>query len=424
VGQDLFVIAVVVLGFGLVSAKLDGTVITPPMAYVTAGIILGSAGLGWLDVELGQEGVRLLAEATLVIVLFSDASRIDLRVLRREYHLPARLLGIGMPLTIAAGGALALILFADFEFWEAMLVGAILAPTDAALGQVVVTSPAVPVRIRQGLNVESGLNDGIALPVITLFLALAAVEEDLESTSFWVEFVARQVGFGVLLGVGVGCLGAWLINRAVAAEWIDGLYRQLGTLAVAVAAFGGAEIVEGNGFIAAFTAGLAMGTIARGPCENIIDFSEDEGQLLALITFLVFGATIAGPALDELTWEIVVYAVLSLTVVRMVPVALSLVGKHIRLDTIAFLGWFGPRGLASILFGLLVLEEADLGNGPQIYLIVTWTVLISVFAHGVTASPLSNRYGARLAADRTHMVEEEAPMMEDEQVTDMPTRHG
>jgi NhaP-type Na+/H+ or K+/H+ antiporter len=424
VGQDLFVVAVVVFGFGLISARIDGSLISPPMVYVAAGIILGPSALGLLDVGLGQEGVRLLAEATLVVVLFSDASRIDLRVLRREYDLPARLLGLGLPLTIAAGGALALVLFGGLEFWEAMLLGAILAPTDAALGEVVVTSPAVPLRIRQALNVESGLNDGIALPVITLFLALAAVEEDLESTSFWVAFVARQVGFGVLFGVGTGLAGAWLINRAVAADRIDGLYRQLATLAVAVAAFGGAEMVEGNGFIAAFTAGLCLGTIVRGPCKDIIDFSEDEGQLLALLTFLVFGATIAGPALDELTWEIAAYAVLSLTAVRMVPVALSLIGMHMRTDTIAFIGWFGPRGLASILFGLLVLEEADLANGPQIYLIVTWTVLLSVFAHGVTASPLSNRYGARLHADRLRAEETAEAMMEDEPVTDLPTRHG
>jgi NhaP-type Na+/H+ or K+/H+ antiporter len=424
VGQDLFVVAVVVFGFGLISARLDGSLISPPMVYVAAGIILGPSALGLLDVGLGQEGVRLLAEATLVVVLFSDASRIDLRVLRREYDLPARLLGLGLPLTIAAGGALALVLFGGLEFWEAMLLGAILAPTDAALGEVVVTSPAVPLRIRQALNVESGLNDGIALPVITLFLALAAVEEDLESTSFWVAFVARQVGFGVLFGVGTGLAGAWLINRAVAANRIDGLYRQLATLAVAVAAFGGAEMVEGNGFIAAFTAGLCLGTIVRGPCKDIIDFSEDEGQLLALLTFLVFGATIAGPALDELTWEIAAYAVLSLTAVRMVPVALSLIGMHMRTDTIAFIGWFGPRGLASILFGLLVLEEADLANGPEIYLIVTWTVLLSVFAHGMTASPLSNRYGARLHADRLRAEETAEAMMEDERVTDLPTRHG
>ena len=422
-GQDLFVIAVVVFGFGLVSGRLEGTVITPPMAYVTAGIVLGSAGLGLLDLGLSQEGVRLLAEATLVIVLFSDASRIDLRVLRRRHQLPVRLLGIGLPLCIAAGGGLALLLFAGLEIWEAMLVGAILAPTDAALGQVVVTSRAVPVRIRQALNVESGLNDGIVLPVITLFLALAAVDEDLKSASFWAEFVARQIGFGLLVGAGIGLAGAWLINRAVAADRIDGLYRQLGTLAVGVAAFGGAEVAEGNGFIAAFTAGLAMGTIARGPCEDIIDFSEDEGQLLALVTFLVFGATIAGPALDELTWEIAAYAVLSLTVVRMVPVAVSLVGAHLRGDTIAFLGWFGPRGLASILFGLLVLEEAELTNGPEIYLIVTWTVLLSVFAHGITAAPLSNRYGARLDSGRGEMDSDDDMMSEDHPVPELPTRH-
>ena len=423
-GQDLFVIAVVVLAFGLFSARFQGTSITPPMAYMLAGIVLGPSALGWLDIGLGQEGVRLLTEATLVIVLFSDASRIDLSELRQEFQLPARLLGIGMPLTMAAGGVLAMVLFTDLEIWEAMLVGAILAPTDAALGETVVTSPAVPVRIRQTLNVESGLNDGIALPVVTLFLALAAAEDDLGSTSGWLEFAAKQIGFGVLIGVGVGGLGAWLIKQAVAENRIDGLYRQLAPLAIAVAAFGGAEMIEGNGFIAAFTAGLAMGTITRGTCSNIIDFSEDEGQLLALLTFLVFGATIAGPALDELTWQIAAYAIASLTLVRMVPVASSLTGAHLRHDTVAFIGWFGPRGLASILFGLLALEEAALTNGTQIYLIVTWTVLASVLLHGVTAAPLSIRYGARLDADRAAMTDPDNGMSEDGPMPDFATRHG
>jgi NhaP-type Na+/H+ or K+/H+ antiporter len=422
--QDLFIIAVAVLGFGLVSGRLHDSVITPPMAYVAVGLILGPSALGWLDLSIDQEFVRLLTEATLVIVLFSDASRIDLTVLRREHQLPARLLGIGLPLTIAAGGAAALVLFGDLKFWEAMLIGAILAPTDAALGQVVVTSPAVPLRIRQALNVESGLNDGIALPVITLFLALAAVENDLESASFWVRFVARQVGLGVLIGIGVGLAGAWLIKRAVAAGRIDGLYRQLTPLAVGVAAFSAAELADGNGFIAAFTAGLAIGTITRGSCSDIIDFSEDQGQLLALLTFLIFGAIIAGPAIEQLTWEIAAYAVLSLTAVRMVPVALSLIGSHVRPATIGFLGWFGPRGLASILFGLIALEQAELTGGSQIYLVVTWTVLASVVLHGVSAAPLSERYGSRLEARRSSPAHEEDAMIEDHPVTDLPTRHS
>ncbi|MEL7208361.1 MAG: cation:proton antiporter, partial [Actinomycetota bacterium] len=321
-------------------------------------------------------------------------------------------------------GATAVLLFTDLTVWEAMLIGAILAPTDAALGQVVVTSQAVPSRIRQALNVESGLNDGIALPVITLFLAHAEIEEDLEPASFWLEFLARQIGYGLLFGVGVGMTGAWLIKRAVAKEAIDGLYRQLAPLAVGVAAFGGAEMVEGNGFIAAFTAGLSVGTIVRGSCEDIIDFSEDEGQLLALLTFLIFGAAIAGPALDELTWQIALYAALSLTVVRMLPVALSLVGAGLRPTTVGFLGWFGPRGLASILFSLIVLEEATLAAADEITLVVTWTVLVSVFAHGATATPMAARYGARLDSIRPTMEDEGETMMEDEPSTNLRTRHG
>lgn len=422
-GTDLLVIAMFVIAFGLVSNRLADTSLTPHMAYVAFGIVAGGSGLGLLDLPLSSEGVTLLAEATLVLVLYSDAARLDLRVLRREAAIPARLLGIGLPLTIAAGGAAAVLLFTDLAFWEAMLIGAILAPTDAALGQVVVSSEVVPVRIRQAINVESGLNDGIALPVVTLFLALAAIEDDLESTGYWVAFLGRQIGFGLLAGLVAGVISGWVIDRGSRRGWMDGLYRQLATLAVAAAAYGLAEVLEGNGFIAAFVAGLAMGTITRDSCRYVFDFSEDEGQLLALLTFLVFGASMAGPALDELTWEIALYAVLSLTVLRMLPVAVALVGSRLRRDTVAFLGWFGPRGLASILFGLFALEEAALTNSEEVFLVVVWTVLLSVVAHGITAAPWARRYGAAHEAAVEQMAARGETMPESVSVTELPVRH-
>ena len=417
---DIAVIAVFVVAYGACSARLSRTVVTPPMVFVAFGIVMGPEALGVLELSIDQEAVRILAEATLVLVLFSDAARIDLRVLRRQAQLPARLLGIGLPLTIAAGGLTSAVLFGGLEIWEAMLVGVILAPTDAALGQVVVVSERIPIRIRQTLNVESGLNDGIALPVITLFLALAAVEEEIQSTSFWVEFVLEQIGYGVLVGVVVGYVGGRVIDLSSRRGWIDGTFQQLSTLAVGVAAYALAVGVDGNGFIAAFVAGITFGSVARATCHGIYDFTEEEGQLLALLTFLVFGATIAGPALGELTWQIAVYAALSLTVVRMLPVAISLLGSRLHRDSVLFVGWFGPRGLASILFGLLVLEEVALAGRNEVFLVVTWTVLVSVYAHGLSALPGVRWYGARYE----EMAEEHDEMPEAMEVEAMPTRIG
>ena len=417
---DVAVIAVFVVAYGACAARLSRTVVTPPMVFVAFGIVMGPEALGVLELSIDQEAVRILAEATLVLVLFSDAARIDLRVLRRQAQLPARLLGIGLPLTIAAGGLTAAVLFGGLEIWEAMLVGVILAPTDAALGQVVVVSERIPIRIRQTLNVESGLNDGIALPVITLFLALAAVEEEIQSTSFWVEFVLEQIGYGVLVGVVVGYVGGRVIDLSSRRGWIDGTFQQLSTLAVGVAAYALAVGVDGNGFIAAFVAGVTFGSVARATCHGIYDFTEEEGQLLALLTFLVFGATIAGPALGELTWQIAVYAALSLTVVRMLPVAISLLGSGLHRDSVLFVGWFGPRGLASILFGLLVLEEVALSGRNEVFLVVTWTVLVSVYAHGLSALPGVRWYGARYE----EMADEHDEMPEAVEVEAMPTRIG
>ncbi|MGB0114944.1 MAG: cation:proton antiporter, partial [Ilumatobacteraceae bacterium] len=289
--------------------------------------------------------------------------------------------------------------------------------TDAALGQAVVSDRRLPVRLRQGLNVESGLNDGIVLPVVTVLLALAAVEADAGGLQAWAEFIARQIGFGVLCGVGIGGLGGVVLRHRNVGGHIEGVYRQIATLAIAAGAYALASLLEGNGFIAAFTAGIAFGYVARDQCASFQEFTQDEGELLTAITFIVFGAILAGPALNDLTWNVGLYAVASLTVVRVVPVLLALVGSRTLIETRLFAGWFGPRGLASILFALLVLEELDGTNSNTIYITATWTVLISVYAHGLTASPWAGHLARRL--ERTpHDQPEMAPAPE------MPTRRG
>ncbi len=418
--QDLLVIAVIVVIYGLISGRLEGTVLTPPMVFVAAGLVAGPSALGLVELDLGNEAVRVLAEATLVLVLFTDAARINLAVLRREFAVPARLLGIALPLSVVLGTLVALALLDGLEVWEAAVLAAVLAPTDAALGQVVVTSEDVPVRVRQGLNVESGLNDGLALPMVTVLLAAAASAEDLGGPASWGMFAAQQVGYGVLLGTAVGAVGGRLIDAAAQRSWMSPAFRQVATLAVAAAAYAFSESLGGNGFIAAFTAGLAFGTVARASCAGVYDFTEEEGQLLTLLTFFVFGALIIGPRLGELTWQIALYAVASLTVVRMLPVALSLLGTRMRVDTVLFLGWFGPRGLASILFGLLVVEESGVAGADTILLVVAWTVLGSVAAHGLTAAPAARLYARRIASHRLTR----PAMPELEEATHIRTRTG
>ncbi len=415
--RELLTLAIVVFGYALVSHRVERLAITGPMVMVAVGLAIGEGGLGWLDLGLETEFVSVLAEATLVLVLFSDATRIDLRRLRANVGIPARMLGFGLPLTVVVGTLAALALFDDLRFWEAALLAAILAPTDAALGAAVVTDDRLPVRIRQSLNVESGLNDGLAVPVVTVMLALAAAEEE-GDTAEWIEFIARQIGFGLVIGIAAGSVGGLLLDGFVSRGWVDGALRQISTLAIAVAAFAGAEQIEGNGFVAAFVAGLAFGAVARAHCPHVQDFVEDEGELLTLLTFLVFGAVIAGPRLDELTWQIAVYTVLSLTVVRMVPVAASLLGAGLRHETVAFFGWFGPRGLASVVFGILVVEEVDLTGGDEIFLVMAWTVLASVFLHGVTARP----WAAGLASRLSGMAAEAPEMVEMGEMPDLPPR--
>ncbi len=395
-------IAFGILAFGLVSGRAQRSILTPPIAFVAFGCIISQHGLGLVDVHLEHGLVHLLAELTLILVLFGDAARIDLSRLRREHDLPVRMLGIGMPLTIVAGTLAAWWLLPGFGFWESALLAAILAPTDAALGQAVVSSPKVPVRIRQALNVESGLNDGIALPVVLMFFSVACAMAERESVSYWVVFAGKQVILGPLVGIAVGYIGAKLVDRSLERGWMNETYHELAALGLALLAFSAAELVHGNGFIAAFVAGLVLGNTARS-ADKLEDFAEVEGHLLTLLVFLVFGATMVPDIFAHATWHTWLYAALSLTVVRMLPVAISLLGLGLRPATTLFLGWFGPRGIASILFTLVVLEKAE-GQHEGLVPIVMATVLLSVFAHGITANPLSNAYArivGRAGADES-----------------------
>jgi NhaP-type Na+/H+ or K+/H+ antiporter len=389
---DLAIIAAAVLGVAAISRRLTGTPVTAAMAFVVIGVILGPLAVDEFSPASSGETVRTLAEATLTVVLFADASRIKVRTLQREYAVPLRLLAIGLPLTIVVGAALAAGVLSSLNLAEAVVLAVLLAPTDAALGQAVVTEPRLPSRIRQGLNVESGLNDGICVPLLLIALAAADVEDKTTTGSHAITIVAEEIGYGILGGVGAGLLAAALVGIASRRNLMTAPWLQVVPVAGAALAYGLAAPLGGSGFIAAFVAGVLFGALVSAESDEASRLNEEIGGLLGGVTFLVFGAALLGPTLKHVTWQIALYGVLSLTIVRMVPVAIAMLGTGARWRTVAFLGWFGPRGLASIVFAVIVVQEAHLTHTDAILFTTYLTIGLSVFAHGLTAAPLATWY--------------------------------
>ena len=392
-------IALVVLGFAAVSRKLDGTPITAAIVFTGAGLLLGPSVFGVVDPRPGGETVKLLAEGTLAVVLFSDAARIDLRALREQLAVPARLLGIGLPLTIVAGFVAALVVFGSLEWPEALLLAVILTPTDAALGQAVVTLPTLPLGVRQSLNVESGLNDGLCVPVFVVVLTVAGADAGLVSDSHAVTVLVDQIGYGVLAGRRRRCARCGGRRPRGPARLRRGLVAPGRAGRGAALAYCSAAALGGSGFIAAFVGGAVFGAVRRRVGGEVGYLLEELGALLGAATFVVFGAVLLQPTLHRLSWAIALYAVLSLTVVRMIPVALAMLGTGARRPTVAFLGWFGPRGLASIVFAVIVIEtHGGLPHESIVLNAVFATIGLSVLAHGLTAFPLARRYARWFAA--------------------------
>jgi NhaP-type Na+/H+ or K+/H+ antiporter len=396
--DGIVVLLMVTVAYAVLARRLDRWWISAPMVFVAAGWALGPDGAGILDLSLGSEVVLTFTEITLSALLFADATSVPLRALEGDAGVPGRLLSVGLLLTIAIGTLVGAVLVPELGWAGAALIACVLAPTDAALGMAVVTDQAVPVRIRRALNIESGLNDGIAAPFVTVFLAAVLSEEGLEKGS-WVTDAVVQIGLALLTAALVGGLGGWLLSRASRRGWTSHVSQQLGVLALAVLAYVGAVEIGGNGFVSAFSAGLVFGAVAK-PEHEAIGFTEDASLFASFLVWVVFGASFVGPVLSaSVEASAIVYALLSLTVVRMVPVVIALFGEGFGARTVAFMGWFGPRGLASVVFTLLAVEE--LRGTPvdlPLFEIATWTILLSVILHGVTARPLAAAYGARIRA--------------------------
>ena len=387
--------------YALFSGRLERSVLTAPMIFTAAGVALGECLAGMLPQPAGmQELVRMTflraAEVGLVMLLFTDASRTEFQVLKSLRDLPVRLLSAGMLLTILLGALVALAVFPSLTIWEAGILSAVLAPTDAGLGQIIVNSPRVPLRIRQALNVEAGLNDGLSVPFLLFFFALAAHGAGGGDASL-TRFIVEQLVYGALVGAGIGLAGGWLLGWARRRELMAESLEPLGVVALPLMCLVAAEAVDASMFIAAFAAGLAVQAGFKEAGKHSVEFAEDWGQLLNLSVFFLFGMVVARDW-AMINWSHWLYAGLSLTVVRMLPVAISLAGARLNRATILFMGWFGPRGLASIVLGLVYLEqETHLPGETTIRLTVMATVFLSIFAHGLSALPGIRLYAGKIA---------------------------
>jgi NhaP-type Na+/H+ or K+/H+ antiporter len=400
-----------------VSKRIHATIITVPMLCVVLGVAIGPLGFGFVNVRAENQLVEVIFELTLIMVLASDASRIKLRLLMADHSLPMRLLGIGLPLTMIGGTLAAVAIFPEFPFWEAVILAIILTPTDASLGQAVVTNRQVPLRIRQTLNVESGLNDGIAMPFLLLAISFALTDLGVEQPENWLLWGSRQIIFGVLTGAVVGYVGIKFTAWGLQSKWMSQDYGKIAAFLLPLIAYGVADMVGGNGFIAAFVLGATVGnvalTVSRRPLN---EHMEVEVELLMVLTFLIFGAVLVEPMLSLIDGRTVLYALLSLTVVRMVPVFISMLGAKVKMATTWFLGWFGPRGVASILYTYVVLDAEHVSFESTIATIAILTVLLSIFAHGISAAPLAKRYGS-------YMNQADREVAEKTVVSAMPVRH-
>jgi NhaP-type Na+/H+ or K+/H+ antiporter len=393
---ELAVFAIFIFLYSSIAGGVEKSRISGPMIFTVVGLVIGPIGFGWLNPDLDDDGLRMLADITLALVLFIDAANADLSVVKRGIRIPKRMLALGLPLTILLGFGAGLVLFEQLSVFEVAILATMLAATDAALGKAVITNKAVPARIREGLNIESGLNDGICVPIVFLFIALAlGSDTGGSSIGFAIKLLAQEVGIGLVVGLGMAAIGARILKVCHERGWITEIWCQLPVIALALGSFAVAQSLHGSGYVAAFTGGLLFGSYQTRDLHRLVLAAEGTSETLALVTWVAFGSAVLGQSLEYFTWHVAAYAVLSLTVVRMLPMFLALTGSGESTTSKLFLGWFGPRGLASIVFAIIVMNSGVAGGG-QLAITVVFTVALSIVAHGLTANPLARRLGPKM----------------------------
>ena len=375
--------------YSILAGRLEKTPVSGPIVFIAFGLLMGPLGTGWLSLNVTTTELRVLADLVLALLLFSDAASVNKTALKSDVHLPLRMLLIGLPGVIACGFLFAWLMFDSLTFWEMAILATMLSATDAALGKMVVTSKSVPAHIRMSLNVESGLNDGICVPILFLFLALATANSGInDTTSLAVQLVVTEIGIGILAGLVVTAVGIGLILQALKLGWITRMWGQLPITMLSLACFAVAQSLHGSGYIAAFVGGLLFGYLARRRAHKLVLDTEGVGETLGMLTWILFGSVVIPDVIDAFSWQILGYSLLSLTVIRMLPVMLSLLCTKEPIRNRLFMAWFGPRGLASIVFAIIVLGQA-LPGAEQLSVVVSCTVLLSAVLHGISATPFA-----------------------------------
>jgi NhaP-type Na+/H+ or K+/H+ antiporter len=394
--ENLAILALFAVVFSAVAGKVERGTVTGPTIFILFGLAAGPMGIGLLDMDISNQELRVIADLTLALILFIDAANANLGVLGTHANIPQRMLLLGLPLCIALGTLCGVAIFPGLGFYELCVLATMLAATDAALGKAVVTNKDVPERIREGLNAESGLNDGLCVPILFVFLALASgsTGED-GGTILALKLVAREIGIGLIVGLGVTFFAAKLLSACADRGWVTEIWQQIPVVVLAFACFATAQSLHGSGYIAAFVGGLLFGHLAKSSTHKLILAAEGIGELLAMVTWIIFGAAVIGQSWYSMPWPVVLYALLSLTVIRMIPMVLSLTGTGEKVSSKLFLAWFGPRGLASIVFAIIVANE-NLEHESVMLNTVVCTVTFSVIAHGLTANPISKAFARKL----------------------------
>lgn len=397
--ENLAVLALFAFVYSVVAGGMERTPINGALVFLAFGLAFSPLGLGILDIDVDQTELRVFADLTLALMLFIDAANADLRVLRRESQVPIRMLLFGLPVVIGAGILAGGWLFEGLGFYELAILATMLAATDAALGKPVVTNKAVPARVRQGLNAESGLNDGLCVPILFTFIALASGSDAQGEggATLALSLVAREIGIGLVVGLGLTAVGVRLIKLCFDRGWISDVWIQVTAVALAIACFTLAQSLHGSGYIAAFVGGILFGGVAKSETHKLVLAGEGVAETMSLVTWVAFGAAVVSVSYVHFTWQVLLYSVLSLTLIRMLPMFLSLTGTGEPAASKLFLGWFGPRGLASVVFLIIVLDE-NLPGSDTMTATVVCTVTLSVLLHGTTAIPLSRWFGAHEAA--------------------------
>jgi NhaP-type Na+/H+ or K+/H+ antiporter len=395
--SNLAILAIFAFLFSTVAGRIEQSRVSGPIIFILFGLLAGPLALGLIDLDIEAVELRVIADLTLALVLFIDAANANLTTLRKHALIPRRMLLIGLPLCIVLGAWTGTLIFPDLSLYEVCLLATILAATDAALGKGVVTNEAVPARVREGLNAESGLNDGLAVPFLFMFLALAtgAAHQD-QSAELAVKLVLKEIGIGIAVAVVLVNVAVPVLRVARDRNWITDIWRQIPVVTLALACFAVAQALHGSGFIAAFVGGLIFGYFAGERTHALVLAGEGIAELLAMLTWVVFGAVAVGQVWSTMTWEVLLYSLLSLTLIRMLPMLLALVRSGEILETRLFLAWFGPRGLASIVF-LVIVGGSDLPSKSLMIQTVTCTITLCVIAHGITANVWASRLARILA---------------------------